>query len=561
MKIYEFLKKYKIIVITALGVIILGVCAIVIYGIYANKNPIKELATDSYSLEYNRAWKIKEKEENKIVLEHNTGSKVTIQVSELTNEYEYLEIDDFIDEIIYNIQSKNEEYKLLSTTEEELTENKFRGYKLLLENENNNEQTMVSTYKASNKLVTFIYEANNDYFDILLDSVDNIIYNFSVKEEKFDLKNEIALNSSEIKYNTNEELDKKLKKSTTYEIAKNNYLVKYSIPSNFTLNSFDSTLNYFSLELDEGKIDITVDLLNRNIYEYLDKDESVNVFKNYESYKENEEYSSFDESISELESKYDSYIYKNSYYYDNAVKYDSDFNEQKYKRLYENVELIYALNNNHTLKITLSASDTSITEKLINMIKIESIKNYSSYIKVEEENNLKIGRLRRFLDSTKEKFEEVKIKLPLEYKEIDNNSNIYLERHYVLNYNDDKEIYDYEINYNLSNLSTEKTIIDNINSSKIKTATAYGSSKQLTYSGELTLNSKQFTVYDGGYTDVSGIIFTNIDREKYYVNKKVLLYKMPTKGFLYIEIDGNGKGITEKILNDITNFSIEEKKY
>ena len=52
---------------------------------------------------------------------------------------------------------------------------------------------MVSTYKKSDKLVTIRYEANNSYFDILLDSVENIIYNFDINEQKYLINNSSEL--------------------------------------------------------------------------------------------------------------------------------------------------------------------------------------------------------------------------------------------------------------------------------------------------------------------------------------------------------------------------------
>ena len=51
------------------------------------------------------------------------------------------------------------------------------------------------------------------------------------------------------------------------------------------------------------------------------------------------------------------------------------------------------------------------------------------------------------------------------------------------------------------------------------------------------------------------------NRKRYYVNKKILFYEMSDKGNLYIEISGNGKDITNEIINELVNFTIEEKKY
>ena len=120
------------------------------------------------------------------------------------------------------------------------------------------------------------------------------------------------------------------------------------------------------------------------------------------------------------------------------------------------------------------------------------------------------------------------------------------------------KIYDYTVHYELTTLSDE-SVIKTTNSVYIRST--YGESHELTYSGNMTINGKEFKVYDGGYTDISGIMFTNINRKRYYVNKKILFYEMSDKGNLYIEISGNGKDITNEIINELVNFTIEEKKY
>ena len=105
----------------------------------------------------------------------------------------------------------------------------------------------------------------------------------------------------------------------------------------------------------------------------------------------------------------------------------------------------------------------------------------------------------------------------------------------------------------------ERNIINGNNSIYIKKS--YGEYHNLEYTGDFTLSNKEFKVYDGGYTDVSGIMLTNINRKRYYVHKKVLIYEMPNDGNFYIEINGNNKEITNELLIELTNFTIEEKDY
>lgn len=555
-KIFNILKKYKSILIPALIIILIGIIVLFIILNSINNSSLKTVDKESYSFKYDKSWKIKEAEEDTITLKHNSDSEIEIQIIKLNSEYEYFSIDELIDEILYNIENENAEYKLLSKKTDTITKYQFKGYKMLYENKDN--QVMVTTFKKSDKLVIINYKAKIEYFDILLDSVHNIIYNFNLKEDTFSLKNNLKLNTTEINYSKEDSLNKVLKDKETYEIASNNYYVKYTIPSNFKVNLLTSNYSNFTFENLENKdITMNVSIMSINIYEYLNKDNSLNVYDDYKSYKTNEDYKNFNESLSILESNYDSYIYKNSYEYTKAIKYNDNYEMEEYNRKDENIMLIYALNKNHILTIEISAKGIGITEKLINMIDIESSKNYASYISSDKEEGYILSSLKRFEDYKKENVETINIKIPDKYIELDKGDNIYQYRHYGLNYDYDMEMYDYEIDYTLTSSNVEQQV-KNINNTF---STTYGDYNYLTYSSDLTLNGKKFKVYSGGYTNLGGILFTNTNRIRYYINKKVLFYELSNEGYLIIEVNGNGKEISDEILNEVTNFEYKVEKY
>ncbi len=542
----KILKKYKILIILLL--LLIG-----IYIYSSSKIFIKKLENDVYALNYDSTWKVKEKSENNIVFKHHSGSKITIDIIPLKNEVSYLAIDDLIDEILYSIQNQNKEYKLLFKNSQKITKYEFDGYKILYENDK--DQVMINTYKKSDKLIFISYQASDKYFDILLDSVENIIYNLDIKDEVFNVKSNIDLKKEDINYEENQNIDKLINNTELYEIANNNYYVKYSIPSNFKSHILDSQYGNFAFNFEDDKNNITqhiylsTSILNRNIYDYLDED----LYKSYNTYKNDGDYSDYKEAISSLKSDYDSYIYKNSYYYNNGMVFDGN-NYVNGKEYNENIELIYALNNAHIFIVKINSVGVPITEKMISMIKVNSSENYSSFIKIEKEKDNLLGRLQRFSDYSYDKTDKITIKIPDKYEEIDKDRNIYSDRYYELNYNEELLIYDYDVHYELSDMSKEQ-VIENINSFNI--VKSYGNYKELTYLTDLTLNGKKFSIYDGGYTNLSGIMFTNISRVNYYVNKKVLIYEMPNKGTLYIEINGNNKEISDDILKELTNFVIE----
>lgn len=553
-KLFELYKNYKQAITIGLSIIIVGLIGIILFLTLGNNSSIKEFKNNNYVVKYDNSWKINSKDDNLIILEHKKGSKLSIEVVNLQEEYKFSNMEDMLDELLYDIETQNKDFKLLYKEKDSITKNKYEGYRMLYENKDS--QAMVVVAKKSDKLIMFTYEAKNNYFDILLDSVQNIIYDFDTVEEKFDLTYNLNIETKKINYGKSETVESLLKNTTQQEIATNNYYVKYSIPSNFKATMLNSQIGSFDFEgLDKGKISITVNLYNRNIYEYLDKSKSLNVYNEYKSYKSDEDYSKFTESIDKFDSNFESYIYKCSYYYDKSIEYDENFEINYTSELEDHIILMYALDRNHILLIKIESSKVAIPKKLIDMIKIDSSNNYSSFSNSTKENGMIKSVLKRQVGYA-DKIEEIIIKLPEKYKEIDKKSNLYENRNYGLDYNDKLEIYNYDVEYSLTSEYLKlENLISNINSSFPRT---YGNYKDLTYLGEQNINGKNFIVYDGGYTDISGIMFTSTNRVRYYVNVKVLFYKLENGGYLTIELEGNGNQISDALLNEITNFEIKK---
>ena len=554
-KIYDMLKKYKIAIFIALGIIILGIVGLILFLNLIDDNSSKnEFGNNNYILKYDTSWKLISKEEYSAKLKHNKESTLNIDIVQLQDEYKYSTIEEMLDKLLYDIAEQNKEYRLISKKEDRITKHYYSGYKLLYEK--NDKQTMIVICKKSDKLIMFTYESINDYFDILLDSVNEIIYNFDILEQSFDLNHQLKIETEEIKYLESSNIEQLLNQTKEYEIAKNNYYVKYSIPSNFESSRIDSTNGYFNFKgLDDGRISLSVSIYNKNIYEHLDKEKTVNVYSNWKFYKDDEDYSEFSESLSKLNNEDENYIYKNNFYYDKAVKYDKDFNKTYKSEKRENIVMMYTLNKNHILVIEINTSKVTIPKKLIDMIKLEFSENYSSYTDSEKSNGYLISNLKRITNYTNKIPENIILKLPEKYKEIDKGNNIYENRYYNLEYNEELEIYNYEINHFITTKSSKlESQIENINNSFYK---ANGEYNYLKYSGDREINGKNFKVYDGGFTELSGIMFTNTNRTKYYVNVKVLVYELDTGGYLIIRLEGNGVQIDDKILKEITNFKIK----
>lgn len=513
----------------------------------------------NYSFQYDNGWNINKKSSREILLKHkNNKSSLKLEVLYLVSESRYFSVDEIIDEITYNIEKQNSNYILLSKEKDLFTKYKFNGYKILYEN--GEEQVLILLFKQSDKLVIINYEAPNEVFDILLDSVKNIVYSLSIKEDTFNLSKDIKTSNDIVNYSKDKEIEEKITGIKTYEIANNNYYVSYSIPDVFKISELNTKFNYFNFkDLNNGSIYLTAEIRNINLYEYLDKDNSSSVYQNYKTYREKEDYTDFKESLSVLDSKYDSYIYKN-FYNSKSISLYTDADEKDNVKKNEKVELIFALNKNHILIITIESNNYNIPKKLIDNIKINDSYNYSSYVKINKKDGNLIGELKRFTDYNKNKIDYIKISIPEKYKEYENNNNLNTERQYGLNYDDNLEMFDYKVKYSLTS-SIIKDIDGQLNIINNYFSKSYGEYKELSIAGEKTINNKNYIVYNGGYTNLGGIMFTNINRYKYYINKTVLFYTLDTGGYFIIEVSGNGKDITEEILNEITNFTIEKLDY
>lgn len=540
-KLKKIYKENTLEIITGAGVIVLGL--IILIGMLLFQSNIKEYKTDTYTIKYDRSWKRKGKNENTIKLKHKSNSTIYIEVMDLKEEQKYLGTEDIIEELLYNIGLENKEYNILQKEKSNITRHSYEGYKLLYENKTH--QALVVVAKKSEKVMLFTYEAKHEYFDILLDSVENIIYNFDINDEKYLINNSIKVDTEEIKFEENKDLLKLLKENKSYDIANKNYSVKISIPSNFQMSSFDSTLGYYTFkDLKKGSINLKVNIYAKNIYEYLEKEEKFgnlyNEFKNHRS-KENKSYQDFSESLTKLNhKKYEAYLYK--------AKFNYVYGEKKIPK--ESYYMIYELDKNHILVFEIESSENIISKDLINKITFSNVKNYANNITKEKV-------LKRFSSYKKDKVDEITIKLPNTYKEIDYSLNMYNYRYFALNYNSKNQIYEYNVMYYLSGTSSKlESLVDNI--SIIKTVGQY---QELIPAGTINLNGKEFIVYNGGYTKNGKGYLDNGNGNTYYINKKVLFHQLPTGGYLQIEIDGNGVEISQEVLNDLTNVDIMNTEY
>lgn len=546
-KIIDKLKKYKLVIIIALIIVIIGTT--LIFTLNGKNMSMYAFDNNYYDFNYDKTWQVKDKSDLSVSLNNKDKASLNIELINIDDEYKYSDLTDIIDDLLYTINSQNSNYKLISKKEDKVTKLEYSGYKLLYENDES--QAMITILKSGDKVVVFNYEALNKYFDILLDSVQNIIYNFALKPEKFELTSNITVNTEEMDYASNISLANKLTDTKDYTMASQNYEVNYSIPSIFKLKGFYSNYGNFEYQDSDGKIKITTGVYKVNMYDYIDSSKTIGTIYSDCSYmKESPDtYKDLKEKISEFKiGDYSGYIYKISYTY----HFVDDRQEEKYI-------IAVAINKNHIFEAKIEGEGIKIPKKLIEQIKINSVNNYSSYIIRNVENGYFNVELKQFKDYNYKDYYLINLKLPEKYREMPSYLNVYTKRDFGLNYDHDNDVYQYDIDYDFSSYYMEAAI-ESANSS-MNSNSKYGAVSEMQEEEPIILNDKKFLVYSGSYYKKGALYNSNESNIVYKVNKKILVYELENSRYLTITIDANDTDINDNILRELTNFSVSEEVY
>ena len=541
-KIIKILNEKKLVILIATSISVIGIVLVIIF--LNRKINTKVFDNNYYLFSYDTKWSISKKSGLQVNLKNGSKGTLGIQSFQIEDEYKYLNIADFIDDILYGINEQNKTYKLISQSNDKITKYSYDGYKFLYEGDSS--QTMVVVTKIGDKMLLFNYEAKNKYFDILIDSVENIIYNFELKPDKFDLNYKISVDTEDVSYSKNDALAKKIDKLDSYEIANSNYYVNYSIPNIFKMTSFDSKSGSFVYKEGNNRIILNTYIYNFNIYDYIDSTkDSGSIYSDYDYLKnDTAKYKNFVDGINEFNiGNYNGYIYKVSYTNTGTIKNDIDA-----------YIIAIELNKNHILRIKVEGTNIKVPRELLNNIKINSIKNYSSYVTRNVDNGNMLIELKRFINSDYDKYELLKIKLPEKYREIDKQNNIYSDRYFGLNYDSNNEVYQYNIHYKISSL-TKDSEIDLVNSN-MNSYKTYGEVKELSFLGEREINGKNYSLYNASYYKKGSLYNSSDDSVIYKINEKILINELSDGGCVVIIIDGNDIEVDDTLLNEITSIEI-----
>ena len=501
------IKQSTTFIITCSLVVLIGLIVLVLID-HNSTIKLKKLNTDNYVLNYDTTWSIYSKGEDYVTLKHNSSSSlIDIKIVELNNEYKYLNLSQSINNILSSIEESNNKLKLIST--EPTNINNTDSYKALYNN--GSKETLLTLTKESNKIIMYDLTAESKYFDLLIDSYNEIVKGFSLTHKKINLDSKINISNSKIKWKNNNELDKLIKDNYTFEISDLNYNVSYSIPKIFRLEELNTINNRFTYRTNDYMITIKAYNRESNIYEYLNNSkDKYTIYYEYDYLKDEKSYKEY---ISKIDDNL--YIYKNTYKVE--------------KEPYENVKLIYSLDNNHLFIIELSSNKCYVSEKLISSIKMISYNKYSSNINRKIEDNKLVSTIKYYIDSNKDKYKSIDIKLPLNYKELDKGNNMYNMKYFTNNSVNLKYYLARDININNNLIKSNYSVYSKYGKYNIKE----NSVKKM--------HNRHYYLYDGYYYDKIKM-----------VNSKIL-YTIIDDYYLVIEIESSNK-INDNILYDVTDI-------
>lgn len=505
----------------AIGLLIILIVAIIVL-IVINKNDkikIKEFKNNIYTIKYDNSWSINKSNEKDLLLKHSNNGIITINVEELEEPYKYETLNTLIDDIVFGIEKQNKDYLLLGQEKLKLTKKELDGYKLLYEK--GDKQVLVIIIKQSDKLITYIYEADYEYFDILLDSAQSILYNFELNNEKIDLTTDVfKIENQNIVWKGKD----KVNKTQKYRLNDEHYTVDYEIPSEYSMYEFDEKLGIYYYDNDIDK-SLTTNIRNLNMYEEISK----NVLYDIENIKKNNSNVKVETTKGKLK---DSYIYRVTYDYKN------DYTEKNVKN--EIVYYLIPLDNYHTFIFKLEHEDNYISEAIINSLKIKKLSKYSKNIDRNYEGNYIVNYMKIFKDRDRTNYYDIKLLTPPKWQELDNTNNRYQYRYFGLNYIEKKAEYEINASYKFAYNNTfdfATTLYKNKNLKVISTE-------------HKNYNNKEF--------DIERFTYMEQKSTNYGV---AIVYKISDDYWLDITIVSPKNNINDTMLKELTNFTIEEKEY
>ncbi|HPE14384.1 MAG TPA: hypothetical protein PLT65_00905 [Bacilli bacterium] len=159
-------------------IIILTILSItIIFSMIIDKG-VKNYKNDNFKLSYDKNWSIESKGDTSLKLVHKSKSLFQVDIIVLDEKYKRSELSTLIDDVLNEIEKDNPNYSLINKTETTICKKGYDAYQYLYETDK--EQAMISIGKSNDMIFILTYVADYSCFDILLDSVKEIIWSFQI---------------------------------------------------------------------------------------------------------------------------------------------------------------------------------------------------------------------------------------------------------------------------------------------------------------------------------------------------------------------------------------------
>ena len=166
-----------------MSIFVIFLVAIVILAawifLFKNTSRINKYENNFLSVKYDSSWTLSKTTDDSISFVHKSSSYIDIKINKLKSNNLNSDISAIADEVKYDIEQQNSNYKLLKEDTKIISKNRYDAYRMLYENGDN--QSLVIVLRKDDYIFIVNYTAKDIYFDILLDSFETILTNLKLK--------------------------------------------------------------------------------------------------------------------------------------------------------------------------------------------------------------------------------------------------------------------------------------------------------------------------------------------------------------------------------------------
>jgi len=527
------MKKF-ILSCAVLSILLLG---ILIYLSVGRNIEIKTFQNDIFSMQYDSTWR-REVSENDFILLRNENSTLEISIMTLEEEQRYFNISQLIGEIEFTINNQNYNFSQIARQRTNVTRSNLIGYQFLYEEDGN--QAMVTVTKASDRLIIFTYIAEDQVFDILLNSVGHIIANFELNRPSFALEAEIdELELVNIVWQG----ELAVTNTREYLLASNLFKVRYTLPEKFLLSNFNNNLKQFSFRSESFHEIRIVANIKHNLFEWTHMEGFGTLQSEYQRLLNQENNQNVQLESSRNTNFEGGYIHRISFTRERSFTEGTDNHEVVY--------MVFPLNHRRFFSIEINATNIPLSNDIINNIGIVSIDNIASYISRDIQDGILINEMKSMFGMEREYY-QVNLRLNEAWQERDHTFNVYETRRFGLNCERSlTSVCEYNLSYELrtpsivpSNAEDIRRVLDLVRGDR-----------------EANLQATGSFIHNGiEYQRFTSVFNRNIDGEskRFY---ETILYLELEHGYFVVILDRQGSSITNDMLNEVLNFTITNETF